>query len=106
MLCETCMVSVVGSDGNLEKALDQLRDTPSEERVLGLRADHEFLRREGLLMRFVMWQSQRSVSDPSSLDRNLRRGEKYVLETGALGLRVMRAEQTVAETYDGALTSW
>ena len=57
-LCESCMVSVVDSDGDLNQTLEKLKDEPSEERVLGLRADSEFLKQDGLLIRFVLWQSQ------------------------------------------------
>lgn len=60
MLCEMCMVSVVDSDGNLEMAFGHhLKDEPSDKRILGLRADHEFLRKDGLLVRYVIWESQR-----------------------------------------------
>lgn len=58
MLCETCAVSVVDSEGDLEKALKVVEDDTGEERVLGLRADYEFLKQHGLLMRFVLWESQ------------------------------------------------
>lgn len=54
------MVSVVASGGDLQKVFKQLRDEPSEQRMLGLRADHEFLKQEGLLIRFVLWESQKS----------------------------------------------
>ncbi|KAK5112049.1 hypothetical protein LTR62_004583 [Meristemomyces frigidus] len=60
LLCETCRVSLEMTEGNLEAMLGGLEDGMSEERPLGLRADVEFLRFGGLLMRFVLWSSSRS----------------------------------------------
>lgn len=58
-VCEQCMVMLSGVyDGDLQKMLPEVRDEPTEERMLGLRADHELLRDDGLLMRYVLWNSQ------------------------------------------------
>lgn len=59
MLCEACMVSLVSNHGDLDRTLDRLEDKPSQQRILGLRADCGFLRQEGLLMKYVLWQSQK-----------------------------------------------
>lgn len=59
LLCETCMLSLTGVyDGDLQKMLEGMRDEPSADRPLGLRADFELLKQEGLLMRYVLWSSQ------------------------------------------------
>ncbi|KAK3067503.1 hypothetical protein LTR53_015591 [Teratosphaeriaceae sp. CCFEE 6253] len=58
-LCETCMLSLTGLyDGDLQEMLGELRDDFSDERPLGLRADWELLKEEGLLMRYVLGASQ------------------------------------------------
>lgn len=57
------MVAVVSCDGDLERALEQLQDEEGEERLLGLRADAEFLSTNGLLMRFVVWESEQSAPE-------------------------------------------
>lgn len=59
LVCEACMVSIVSHDGDLNNALKGLKDEPSEERMLGLRADCGLLGREGLLMRWVVWESRK-----------------------------------------------
>ena len=58
-LCETCMPSLAGVyDGNLQAMLDQLTDEFSNERPLGLRADFELLKQDGLLTSYVLWASE------------------------------------------------
>ncbi|KAK5132049.1 hypothetical protein LTR08_000386 [Meristemomyces frigidus] len=58
-LCEHCMLSLTGVyDGDLQMMLTKLEDDPSEARPLGLRADAEFLKQDGLLMRYVLWSTQ------------------------------------------------
>ena len=58
-LCEACMVPLVGQyDGDLQKMIAEMKDEPTEERMLGLRADYELLKQDGLLMRYVLWSSQ------------------------------------------------
>jgi len=55
LLCEPCMLTMVGShDGNLQGMLLELKDEPSEDRIFGLRADYDLLRQDGLLMRYVL----------------------------------------------------
>jgi len=55
LLCETCMPAMVGShDGDLQGMLGDLKDQPSEDRIIGLRADYDLLRQDGLLMRYVL----------------------------------------------------
>ncbi|TKA32752.1 hypothetical protein B0A50_00977 [Salinomyces thailandicus] len=44
-------------DGDLQRMLAVLEDQPSHERPLGLRADWEFLKEDGLLMRHVLWST-------------------------------------------------
>ena len=57
-LCEQCAVVVTGSyDGDLQNMLPEMKDEPTEERMLGLRADYELLREDGLLMQYVLWSS-------------------------------------------------
>lgn len=58
-LCELCMLSLTDEhDGDLQRMLAVLEDQPSHERPLGLRADWEFLKEDGLLMRHVLWSSK------------------------------------------------
>lgn len=59
LLCEACMVSVVSNDGSLERTLKELKDEPTPERVLGLRADAELLRKDGLLGRWIVWETSK-----------------------------------------------
>ena len=59
LVCEHCMALLAGMyDSNLQKMLPELTDEPTQERMLGLRADHELLREDGLLMKHVLWNSQ------------------------------------------------
>ncbi|KAK3650343.1 hypothetical protein LTR56_006319 [Elasticomyces elasticus] len=59
LLCETCMPSLAGLyDGDLQAMLNELEDEPNDERPLGLRADYQLLKEEGMLMRYVMWANQ------------------------------------------------
>lgn len=54
-ICETCMMELTGlHDGNLHGMLTSLKDGPSDQRPLGLRADAEFLRADGLLVQHLM----------------------------------------------------
>lgn len=58
-LCEHCMLGLTREyDGDLQAMLVELKDDAGEERPLGLRADYEFLKQDGLLMRYVLWSSQ------------------------------------------------
>jgi len=58
-LCETCMLSLTGQhDGNLQEMLGELEDESSDERPLGLRADYELLKEDGLLMRYILWATE------------------------------------------------
>ncbi|GAB1736134.1 hypothetical protein NU219Hw_g6184t1 [Hortaea werneckii] len=55
-LCETCMLSLADQHkGDMQQMLSVLKDEPSEERPLGLRADWNLLKQDGLLMRYVLW---------------------------------------------------
>jgi hypothetical protein len=45
-------------EGDLQKMLVGTKSEPSKDRPLGLRADYEFLKQDGLLMRYVLWSSQ------------------------------------------------
>ncbi|KAI6884660.1 hypothetical protein KC363_g3543 [Hortaea werneckii] len=55
-LCETCMVNLADKHkGDLQHMLTDLKDEPSDERPLGLRADWDLLKQDGLLMRYVLW---------------------------------------------------
>ncbi|KAI6804997.1 hypothetical protein KC332_g14336 [Hortaea werneckii] len=55
-LCETCMVNLADKHkGDLQQMLTDLKDEPSDERPLGLRADWDLLKQDGLLMRYVLW---------------------------------------------------
>ncbi len=59
LVCEHCMVELTGLyDGDLQKMLPELNDEESEDRIVGLRADYDMLREDGLLMRYVLWSSQ------------------------------------------------
>ena len=58
MLCESCMVVLTGvHDGDLQKMLPEMKDEVTDEKMLGLRADYELLKEDGLLMRYVLWSS-------------------------------------------------
>lgn len=58
-LCEHCMVMLTGLyDGDLQVMLESIVDEPTEEKMLGLRADYELLKKDGLLMRYVLYSSQ------------------------------------------------
>lgn len=58
-LCEQCMLNLTGVyDGDLQSMLLELEDEPSVEKPLGLRADFELLKQDGLLMRHVLWSTQ------------------------------------------------
>lgn len=58
-LCENCMLGLTGVyDGDLQQMLAELKDESSDERPLGLRADFELLKQEGLLVRYVLWNTQ------------------------------------------------
>ena len=60
LICEHCMVQLTGIyDGDLQKMLPELNDEVSEDRMFGLRADYELLKGDGLLMRYVLWSSQK-----------------------------------------------
>ncbi|RMZ29689.1 hypothetical protein D0859_06217 [Hortaea werneckii] len=54
-LCETCMNLADKHRGDLQQMLSVLKDEPSDERPLGLRADWSLLKQDGLLMRYVLW---------------------------------------------------
>ncbi|RMY70635.1 hypothetical protein D0863_05673 [Hortaea werneckii] len=55
-LCETCMLNLADKHkGDLQQMLSVLKDEPSDERPLGLRADWNLLKQDGLLMRYVLW---------------------------------------------------
>ncbi|KAI7133453.1 hypothetical protein KC352_g30889, partial [Hortaea werneckii] len=55
-LCETCMLNLADKHkGDLQQMLNVLKDEPSDERPLGLRADWSLLKQDGLLMRHVLW---------------------------------------------------
>ncbi|KAI7281450.1 hypothetical protein KC345_g4133 [Hortaea werneckii] len=55
-LCETCMLNLADKHkGDLQQMLSVLKDEPSDERPLGLRADWSLLKQDGLLMRYVLW---------------------------------------------------
>lgn len=59
LLCEHVMVLLTGAyDGNLQEMLRRIIDEQSNERPLGLRADHGLLKEDGLLMRYVLGSSQ------------------------------------------------
>ena len=59
MLCEQCKVTLTGLyDGDLQKMLPELEDEATDQRMLGLRADYKLLKQDGLLMRYVLWDSQ------------------------------------------------
>ncbi|RMY04539.1 hypothetical protein D0868_06894 [Hortaea werneckii] len=54
-LCETCMLNPADRyKGDLQQMLSVLKDEPSHERPLGLRADWNLLKQDGLLMRHVL----------------------------------------------------
>ena len=58
-LCDQCMAMLVGSyKSDLQAMLPDLKDEPTEERMFGLRADYELLREDGVLMRYVLWNSE------------------------------------------------
>lgn len=58
LLCEHDMVLLAGVyDGSLQAMLSLIKDEPSKERMFGLRADYEFLKQDGLLMKYVLWDS-------------------------------------------------
>lgn len=59
LLCEACMVLTAACDGSLDQALKHIPSGPSQQRPVGVRADHEFLRKDGLLVKHVLWESQR-----------------------------------------------
>ena len=52
------MLLAVGYDDDLQRMLREIKDEPSKERMLGLRADYELLKEDGLLMRYVLSSSQ------------------------------------------------
>ncbi|RMY48743.1 hypothetical protein D0865_07909 [Hortaea werneckii] len=55
-LCETCMLNLADKHkGDMQQMLSVLKDEPSDERPLGLRADWNLLKQDGLLMRHVLW---------------------------------------------------
>ncbi|KAK4540647.1 hypothetical protein LTR36_008978 [Oleoguttula mirabilis] len=57
-LCEPCMLSLTGVyDGDWQTMLAELKDELSAEKPLGLRADFELLKQDGLLMRHVLWSA-------------------------------------------------
>lgn len=58
-VCGFCREGLGRAGGELEKFLKQTPEGESEERVLGLRADVEFLRRDGPLMRWVKWRIEK-----------------------------------------------
>jgi hypothetical protein len=55
VLCEACVEDLRSCGGSLETMLQALTDEPSEARPVGLRADYELLKQDGLLMRFLVW---------------------------------------------------
>ena len=59
VLCEHCAVTLAGGyDGDLQNMLAEAKDEASEQRPLGLRADWELLKQDGLLVRYVMWSTE------------------------------------------------
>lgn len=57
-LCEECMLVLRGVyDGDLQKMLPELKDEVTDQKILGLRADYELLKQDGLLMRYVLWSN-------------------------------------------------
>jgi len=52
-LCEPCLADLQTCGGSLETMLQALEEKPSEARPAGLRADHELLKQDGLLMRYL-----------------------------------------------------
>jgi hypothetical protein len=54
-LCDACVEDLGGCGGSLETMLQAIVDEPSEVRPVGLRADYELLKHDGLLMRFLVW---------------------------------------------------
>ncbi|KAK3674995.1 hypothetical protein LTR78_004928 [Recurvomyces mirabilis] len=71
LLCETCMVYLGVADGDLQKMLAGMRNEPSDERPLGMRADIELLKPDGSLVRHMMWLSEQE--EASSKDRKKSR---------------------------------
>ena len=58
VLCEHCAVTLAGAyDGDLQTMLVEAKDEATEQRPLGLRADWELLKQDGLLVRYVMWST-------------------------------------------------
>lgn len=54
-LCGRCRVALACAfDGDLQKMLGGLKDESTEEKMLGLRADWDLLKQDGLLMRFLL----------------------------------------------------
>lgn len=54
VLCEGCSVVLDAFEGDLDKMLHEIKDDCSRLRPLGLRADACLLKKDGLLMRFIM----------------------------------------------------
>jgi hypothetical protein len=55
------MVLLAGvHEGDLQKLLREDEDEALAERPLGYRADRDFLKHDGLLMRYVLWSSGQS----------------------------------------------
>lgn len=59
LLCEHCAVTLTGVyDGDLQNMLPEMEDKPTKERMVGLRADYELLREDGLLMKYILRTSE------------------------------------------------
>ncbi|QIW97191.1 hypothetical protein AMS68_002709 [Peltaster fructicola] len=52
-LCKLCTLVLDSFQGNLQRMLKEVKDECSEDRPIGLRADHILLKRNGLLMSYV-----------------------------------------------------
>lgn len=60
LACEHCMQLLAGVyKGDLQKMLPRLSDESMEKSMFGPRADAELLKEDGLLMKYVLWNSQR-----------------------------------------------
>ena len=58
-LCAKCMAELVGRHkGNLQDMLHEIPNIRTRERPYGLRADHELLLEDGLLMKYVLSRNQ------------------------------------------------
>jgi len=58
LLCEPCFEDLERCDGSFEAMLQQLGDKPKDERrILGLRADYELLKQDGLLTGYLRYSA-------------------------------------------------